>query len=73
MNTQKKLLYKISNPMKRSSLVRIFLIISVGMVAQTPRLSLVEEFTGETCLPCAFTNPGLKRYFNSERFSGNRY
>lgn len=26
---------------------------------QTPRLSLFEEFTGETCPPCASTNPGL--------------
>lgn len=28
-------------------------------MAQTPRLSLYEEFTGETCPPCAATNPGL--------------
>src|SRR5947207_6199043 len=27
--------------------------------AQSPRLSLFEEFTGETCPPCAATNPGL--------------
>ncbi len=27
--------------------------------AQTPRLSLFEEFTGETCNPCAATNPNL--------------
>lgn len=31
----------------------------LGLVAQTPRLSLYEEFTGETCPPCASTNPGL--------------
>lgn len=29
------------------------------MSAQTPRMSLFEEFTGETCPPCAATNPGL--------------
>lgn len=27
--------------------------------AQSPRVSLYEEFTGETCPPCAATNPGL--------------
>jgi hypothetical protein len=32
---------------------------SAFMLAQTPRLSLYEEFTGETCPPCATTNPGL--------------
>src|SRR5688572_15326330 len=29
------------------------------ILAQTPRLSLFEEFTGENCGPCAQTNPGL--------------
>src|ERR1043165_1608297 len=28
-------------------------------VAQSPRLALYEEFTGENCGPCAATNPGL--------------
>lgn len=32
---------------------------SVIAVAQTPRLSLYEEFTGENCGPCASTNPAL--------------
>lgn len=27
--------------------------------AQSPRMSLYEEFTGENCPPCASTNPGL--------------
>lgn len=31
----------------------------LSVYAQTPRLSLYEEFTGETCPPCASTNPGL--------------
>jgi len=35
------------------------LITGMSAVAQTPRLSLYEEFTGENCPPCASTNPGL--------------
>lgn len=35
------------------------LITGMSAMAQTPRLSLYEEFTGETCPPCAATNPGL--------------
>jgi hypothetical protein len=31
----------------------------ISLHAQTPRLSLFEEFTGETCPPCAATNPDL--------------
>jgi hypothetical protein len=34
--------------------------ISVLSTAQTARLSLYEEFTGENCGPCASTNPGLQ-------------
>ncbi|MDP1802656.1 MAG: T9SS type A sorting domain-containing protein [Bacteroidota bacterium] len=38
-----------------------FGLVVAGMVAvaQSPRLSLFEEFTGENCPPCASTNPGL--------------
>lgn len=35
------------------------MLLGLSAVAQTPRLSLYEEFTGETCPPCASTNPGL--------------
>ena len=35
------------------------LALSGGLMAQTPRLCLYEEFTGENCPPCAATNPGL--------------
>lgn len=35
------------------------MIAGVVAVAQSPRMSLYEEFTGETCPPCAATNPGL--------------
>ncbi len=44
--------------MKKSLLV-LGLIVAGGAYAQTPRMSLYEEFTGETCPPCASTNPGL--------------
>ena len=44
--------------MKKSILS--FALMSVFTVsAQTPRLSLFEEFTGENCPPCAATNPAL--------------
>jgi hypothetical protein len=45
--------------MKKQLLAAIFTIAGASLVAQTPRLSLYEEFTGETCPPCAATNPGL--------------
>ncbi len=35
------------------------LMATLSAVGQTPRLSLYEEFTGETCPPCAAANPGL--------------
>lgn len=44
--------------MKKQLLMGL-MIAGMGLVAQTPRLSLFEEFTGETCPPCAATNPGL--------------
>ena len=44
--------------MKRTLLL-VLAMSGVSAVAQTPRLSLYEEFTGETCPPCAATNPGL--------------
>jgi hypothetical protein len=45
--------------MKKNLLIASFLVATSGVFAQTPRLSLYEEFTGETCPPCASTNPGL--------------
>lgn len=41
------------------------MILGVSAIAQTPRLSLYEEFTGETCPPCASTNPGLNALLSS--------
>lgn len=35
------------------------ILLSGWFFAQTPRLVLYEEFTGENCPPCASTNPGL--------------
>jgi len=45
--------------MKKKVFSICIVLIGLNLVAQTPRLSLYEEFTGETCPPCASTNPGL--------------
>lgn len=45
--------------MKKQLIILIFLIPFLSLNAQTPRLSLVEEFTGETCPPCAAYNPAF--------------
>lgn len=45
--------------MKKNLLAFGLLILGATVVAQTPRLVLYEEFTGENCPPCASTNPGL--------------
>jgi hypothetical protein len=51
--------------MKRKLLSAFVILASITAVAQTPRLSLFEEFTGETCPPCAATNPGLNAILSS--------
>jgi hypothetical protein len=45
--------------MKKNLLSIALMFVGVTAFSQTPRLSLFEEFTGETCPPCASTNPGL--------------
>jgi len=45
--------------MKKNLLAFGLVILGATAVAQTPRLVLYEEFTGENCPPCASTNPGL--------------
>ena len=45
--------------MKKNLLAFSILVLAISANAQTPRLSLYEEFTGETRPPCASTNPGL--------------
>jgi hypothetical protein len=40
-------------------------LIGINLIAQTPRMVLYEEFTGETCPPCAATNPGLNALLSS--------
>lgn len=45
--------------MKTKLLSLSLLLSTLGLLAQTPRMSLYEEFTGENCGPCAGTNPGL--------------
>jgi hypothetical protein len=39
--------------------LNFLLYFSLTVFSQTPRMSLYEEFTGETCGPCAAVNPGL--------------
>lgn len=46
--------------MKKQLLFLSLIALGVRGTAQTTRLSLYEEFTGENCNPCAATNPGLK-------------
>ncbi|MBK7666476.1 MAG: T9SS type A sorting domain-containing protein [Sphingobacteriaceae bacterium] len=51
--------------MKKQLLILSFATLSVIATAQTTRMSLYEEFTGETCPPCAATNPGLDALLKS--------
>jgi hypothetical protein len=45
--------------MKNFTLLFFTLFMTVALQAQSSRLVLVEEFTGETCGPCAGANPGM--------------
>ena len=45
--------------MKKKVFSICIVLIGLNCVAQTPRMSLYEEFTGETCPPCASANPPL--------------
>lgn len=47
--------------MKKISLLFCFILTSFFVTAQSQRFQIVEEFTGETCIPCAIKNP----YFNA--------
>ncbi|PZF73136.1 T9SS type A sorting domain-containing protein [Taibaiella soli] len=43
------------------------LALASSVFAQSPRMQLLEEFTGETCGPCAATNPGLNALLNANK------
>ncbi|MEI6019595.1 MAG: T9SS type A sorting domain-containing protein [Bacteroidota bacterium] len=45
--------------MKKNIYFLVFIAFGLTIKAQSPRMMLYEEFTGETCPPCASTNPGL--------------
>jgi len=45
--------------MKKKLLLATLVFAGLTSFSQTPRMCLFEEFTGETCPPCASTNPGL--------------
>src|SRR3954470_9708552 len=49
----------------KKNLFTVLMLAGLFAAAQTPRLSLYEEFTGETCPPCAATNPGLNSLLSS--------
>jgi hypothetical protein len=51
--------------MKKNLFALGLLVFGLSMNAQTPRLSLYEEFTGETCPPCATANPPLNALLHS--------
>lgn len=51
--------------MKKTSILLSLLTVGAMSFAQTTRLSLYEEFTGENCPPCASTNPGLQVVLNA--------
>jgi hypothetical protein len=51
--------------MKKNLFALGLMMFGAAIVAQTPRLVLYEEFTGETCPPCAATNPGLNTLLSS--------
>ena len=57
--------------MKKKLLTLSASLIAAIVLAQTPRLSLYEEFTGETCPPCAATNPGLNAILSSPNNTPN--
>ncbi|MDI1354605.1 MAG: T9SS type A sorting domain-containing protein [bacterium] len=45
--------------MKKIFTSSLIALTALSLQAQSPRVTLYEEFTGETCPPCASTNPGL--------------
>lgn len=51
--------------MKKNLLSICLMVAGLSLSAQSPRLSLYEEFTGENCPPCASTNPGLNALLSS--------
>ena len=56
---------KTNNKMKKTSILLSLMTASLMTVAQTARLSLYEEFTGENCPPCAAANPALQTLLNA--------
>ncbi|PBQ31848.1 hypothetical protein CNR22_08725 [Sphingobacteriaceae bacterium] len=52
--------------MKQQLFLLSFLVLVLSAAAQTPRMVLYEEFTGETCPPCASTNPGLNQLLEAD-------
>ena len=51
--------------MKKTLTILSAIGLPVTSYSQTQRLQLFEEFTGETCNPCAGVNPGLNIILNA--------
>lgn len=62
--TPPKTLTKICTMKKLSTLFIVLLFCSAAF-SQSQRLCLIEEFTGETCPPCASQNPGFNTLLNN--------
>src|SRR5262245_46148434 len=45
--------------MKKFTLTLAFVFACIFAFAQSPRLQIIEEFSGENCGPCAAYNPGF--------------
>lgn len=56
--------------MKKIYSLLIAAIFSTAAFAQSQRFVLVEEFTGETCPPCASQNPGFNAIMNANATKG---
>ena len=63
--------------MKKQLLLIAASLLSAGVFAQTQRMVLYEEFTGENCGPCASTNPALnallKQPINQQRVAAIKW
>lgn len=51
---------------KTTTLLGLMALTTIGF-AQSPRMPLFEEFTGENCPPCASTNPAIKPFLDAHQ------
>jgi hypothetical protein len=53
----KKYKYSTHPEMKKFTLSLLLMLISTGLISQTTRMVMQEEFTSSTCYPCSLVNP----------------